>query len=295
MFTQAMRLGLLISLLSSPSLVWAWGAEGHQTVCLIAYQHLSDSARNQVDFLMGHESDPRYNTYAKACTWADAQQSLPEQNRHEHYINVPRETQRIENANCKTANGCLFSAIERDSTQLADTQKSAPERLQALKRLSHWIGDIHQPLHVAFADDQGGNHIQLTKTIGCNKALHAVWDTCIPRYAMNQNGLSEDVDSFALLLGQVISETQRQQWQDSSPVQWANESYQLAIQAQTRYCTQVGDTCQYSPTQVIWQPGEPERQLNLTEAYNAEFSGVVELRLQQGGIRLAQRLNQLLQ
>ena len=42
----------------------------------------------------------------------------------------------------------------------------------ALKFLGHWIGDLHQPLHVSYADDKGGNHVTLKKSIGCSKKLH---------------------------------------------------------------------------------------------------------------------------
>ena len=39
------------------------------------------------------------------------------------------------------------------------------------------IGDIHQPLHVSFADDRGGNFIR--EAGPCVNSLHTVWDTCI--------------------------------------------------------------------------------------------------------------------
>src|SRR5262249_28277484 len=41
----------------------------------------------------------------------------------------------------------------------------------------HWVGDIHQPLHVSFADDRGGNFIR--ESGPCVNSLHTVWDTCI--------------------------------------------------------------------------------------------------------------------
>ena len=38
----------------------------------------------------------------------------------------------------------------------------------------HWVGDIHQPLHVSFEDDRGGNNIQVNGQ--CSGNLHATWD-----------------------------------------------------------------------------------------------------------------------
>jgi hypothetical protein len=46
-----------------------------------------------------------------------------------------------------------------------------------LKFLGHWVGEIHQPLHVSFEDDRGGNGILVTGICGTN--LHAAWDTCL--------------------------------------------------------------------------------------------------------------------
>ena len=40
-----------------------------------------------------------------------------------------------------------------------------------------WIGNIHQPLHVSFADDRAGNFIR--ESGPCVNSLHTVWDTCI--------------------------------------------------------------------------------------------------------------------
>src|SRR5260370_19352158 len=41
--------------------------------------------------------------------------------------------------------------------------------------LVHFVGDVHQPLHVGRRDDRGGNDIQVT-WFGESTNLHAVWD-----------------------------------------------------------------------------------------------------------------------
>jgi S1/P1 Nuclease len=40
---------------------------------------------------------------------------------------------------------------------LSSSSASEQERLEALKYLGHWDGDVHQPLHLSFQDDRGGN------------------------------------------------------------------------------------------------------------------------------------------
>jgi hypothetical protein len=61
---------------------------------------------------------------------------------------------------------------------LASSGASEEERLEALKYLGHWVGDVHQPLHVSFEDDRGGNEVGISGGL-CNWNLHAVWDRCI--------------------------------------------------------------------------------------------------------------------
>ena len=53
----------------------------------------------------------------------------------------------------------VLSAILNDSKVLASKSEKKADRLLALKFLGHWVGDIHQPLHVSFEDDRGGNNI----------------------------------------------------------------------------------------------------------------------------------------
>jgi hypothetical protein len=51
------------------------------------------------------------------------------------------------------------------------------DRLAALKCLGHWVGDVHQPLHLSVKDDRGGNAIE--EQGPCAENLPAVWHTCI--------------------------------------------------------------------------------------------------------------------
>jgi hypothetical protein len=61
--------------------------------------------------------------------------------------------------------------------RLSRTTTDDKAKLAALKFLGHWIGDLHQPLHVSFEDDRGGGRVLTSGPCGLN--LHAVWDGCI--------------------------------------------------------------------------------------------------------------------
>ena len=90
---------------------------------------------------------------------------------------MPRGARTIDPANlCPTADRCVASAILNDARDLA-TAQDPDERLRLLKSLGHWVGDIHQPLHVSFEDDKGANFIEATGD--CAVSLHLAWDICI--------------------------------------------------------------------------------------------------------------------
>jgi len=115
---------------------------------------------------------PVDDSFTDACTWPDH----PRKRAEEHFINVPRTLQTIATAQCQGAPTCLFTAIVTDREVLRTSNDDAA-KLASLKFLGHWIGDIHQPLHVSFADDRGGNFIR--ESGPCVDSLHTVWDTCI--------------------------------------------------------------------------------------------------------------------
>ena len=79
----------LISLIAwvTSSTVWAWGAEGHEAICEIAYQELSREARTQVDAIMAAEDDDRFKTFRQGCGWPDHRRQETNERREDHYIN----------------------------------------------------------------------------------------------------------------------------------------------------------------------------------------------------------------
>ncbi|QQL50125.1 S1/P1 nuclease [Mucilaginibacter ginkgonis] len=50
------------------------------------------------------------------------------------------------------------------------------QKVDALKFLVHYIGGIHQPMHISHKEDKGGNTIQL-QFDGKGTNLHSLWDS----------------------------------------------------------------------------------------------------------------------
>ena len=265
-----------------PASALAWGAVAHHALCEMAYQELDPRARAEVDRLI--QLDEEHVTFATSCTYAD----WPERQRPiEHYMNVPRSTRSIAVLACPLAEDCVLTAVGKDLAVVKDRSLSDEERLTALKLLGHWVGDIHQPAHVGFADDQGANLIP--NTGACEGNLHATWDTCIV-----ETLLGTDYGAIAKELHGEITDQERIDWQYDTPVEWANESYRIAIDPATRYCVDKQEACWYEDDNFILSPGEAQKSLKIRRAYLKRHRRTVEQRLKQAAVRLGYLLNQAL-
>ena len=293
---------LLVSVIAAPQQAASFSAAGYEAVCEIAYRELTDTAKATVDELIATETDDRFKTFRDACVWPDMLIGGPAEDRYEdHYIYVPRTWHYIPNENCVINDTCLFSAIRQDSSILRDANASKTEKWQALKFLGHWVGDIHQPLHVSFQDDRGGIDIHLSAGIGCEHNLHSVWDECIPEDLMEAHGLdpydTDQLEEFGKQLHEEITADQRNEWRDEmSLAKWAGESFWQVRQPETRYCFRDGNKCKYTPEDLVHiSHGEDEntRTITLTGAYEDQFHDVMTQRIQQGGVRLGALLNDI--
>jgi hypothetical protein len=140
-------IALLALSLFTPAISWGFGAAGHEAVCEIAYQELNPTA---VDRFMEAETDERYKTFRQACVWPDSRNALTNSRRAKHFINVARTLTDIEEEKCFEVETCLFTAIAKDLKIVSRKNKPIAQRLIALEFLGHWVGDLHQPLHVSF-------------------------------------------------------------------------------------------------------------------------------------------------
>ncbi|HET9054682.1 MAG TPA: S1/P1 nuclease, partial [Cyclobacteriaceae bacterium] len=75
----------------------------------------------------------------------------------------------------KNPKGDLVATLERLIAELKSKKLSSEQEAEHVKMVVHLIGDMHQPLHVGFGTDQGGNAVKVT-WFGGNSNLHRVWD-----------------------------------------------------------------------------------------------------------------------
>jgi hypothetical protein len=166
-------LAALVVLFAISSDAWAWGDQGHKVICEIAFRLVQPNTRAEIRKLIG--TDEQSNTFSEACTWPDH----PRQRASEHFLNLPRDSDGLHSESCPAASACVVTAIKKDFEVLSSNSASQAQKLASLKFLGHWVGDIHQPLHVSFEDDRGGNSVLVTGL--CDANLHSAWDALCSR------------------------------------------------------------------------------------------------------------------
>ncbi|MDZ7614879.1 MAG: S1/P1 nuclease [Flavobacteriaceae bacterium] len=176
-----------VSLLVSGKTGPDWGATGHRVIGEIAEVHLTKKAKKKVtELLRGHglafvstygddiKSDKRYDKYD---TW--------------HYVNYPFDKSYQESD--KNPKGDIIMGIDTCIKKLKKKDTSPEDQEFYLKFLIHLIGDLHQPLHVAQADDKGGNDLQV-RWFNDGSNLHRVWDSnMIDSYKMSYTEMAENI------------------------------------------------------------------------------------------------------
>jgi hypothetical protein len=198
----------------------------------------------------------------------------PRQRQSEHFLNLPRDSDGLHSESCPGASACVVTAIKKDFEVLSSSSASQAQKLASLKFLGHWVGDIHQPLHVSFEDDRGGNGVLVTGECGTSN-LHSAWDACLVLKAVG-----DDVSGAATELLKTITPARIESWTHSAPMDWANESFAIAEQARTKYCTRQGASCD-----------KPVGKVTIDAAYIAANTPIVREQLQKAGVRLAHMLD----
>ena len=249
-------------LLVVPGLAWGWGEDGHYIIAAIAQENLRPEAARAVDELL--RDDPDDKSLVAASTWPDRIRSRKEYawTKPLHYVNVAEGEQAYDPARDCQDGACVVGATERFVQVLRDPGATRDEKRAALKFVVHFVGDVHQPLHVSRAKDRGGNDIKV-EFFHDRTNLHRVWDSQLLRRA------KKPWKEYAEALGKTITPADRARWTNGTPADWATESYQLAM----------------SNAYAVPADGQ------LGQEYLERNLPVVEERLKVAGIRLAAVLN----
>ncbi|XP_047940512.1 endonuclease 1-like isoform X4 [Salvia hispanica] len=231
--------------------VQAWSKEGHVMTCKIAQDLLEPEAHHAVQMLL-----PDYvnGDLSALCVW-------PDQVRHWyryrwtsplHFIDTPDRA-------------CNF--------------KYQNNMTEALLFLAHFMGDIHQPMHVGFTSDEGGNTVEL-RWFRHKSNLHHVWDREIILTAA-ANYYGKDIN----LLQQDIQGNFTEGLWSSDLASWRECSH--ISSCVSKYAAESMDTA------CKWGYKGVESGDTLSDDYFNSRLPIVMKRIAQGGVRLGMILNRV--
>ncbi|WP_281298863.1 S1/P1 nuclease [Flavobacterium limnophilum] len=166
-------LSFLLTLLILPIKTFAWGSKGHAMVAEVAFNYMDENTKKEVlKYLDGM-------TIQEAANWMDNVKSDHSYDymRAYHYANFDK------GANVVETNGDnIVFQLNTTIKELQNKESLSKEQINTkIKILFHLMGDLHQPLHVGYGEDKGGNTIQLNYNFrGTN--LHSLWDSGIIEY-----------------------------------------------------------------------------------------------------------------
>jgi hypothetical protein len=248
---------LTASLLLSSLASFGWGQKGHDVTAYIAECNLTPATLDSVSSLLDGKSMVYYanwmdnasytEPYAYTKTW--------------HYKNIDAH-ERYEDAHMNEK-GDIVKALENQISILRDRNVPKDEKALALKMVMHFLGDIHQPMHMGHASDLGGNLCKVN-FFGEDSDLHTVWDTMLPEAAHKWS-----YTEWREQLDRPGNEDAKALVKDGTPQSWGKETYGI--------CSEVYDAT-------------PEG-TGISYDYVAQWTPVVENQLLKGGLRLADILN----
>ena len=161
-----------------------WGATGHRVIAEVANKYLTDNSNEKINKILNGE------TLVNASTYAD---DIKSDSRYDsfydwHFLNMELDDN-YEDID-PSEKGDVFIAINKCIDILESDSATDSDKSFYLKLLVHFVGDLHQPLHIGRYEDRGANRVYV-KWFGRNSNLHRVWDSdMINSYNMSYSELA---------------------------------------------------------------------------------------------------------
>jgi hypothetical protein len=163
-------LAFLLTLIIVPTKTFAWGSKGHALVAEVAFSYMDENTKKVVlQYLNGM-------TIQEAANWMDNVKSDHSYDFMQtyHYVNFEKGANVVE-----TEGDNIIYQLNATIKDLQNKKNLTKEEINTkIKILFHLIGDLHQPLHVGYGEDKGGNTMQINYN-GKGTNLHSFWDSGI--------------------------------------------------------------------------------------------------------------------
>ncbi len=181
-----------------------------------------------------------------------------------HFVNIPVDGGSHSLSDVKSFCGpesCAAAEIARFTAQLTPTA-SQQDKAEAILFLAHLVGDIHQPLHSADRNGDGGANSVHVTFFGDSMTLHHLWDTEVLSHST--------VDTLSATSPAPGS---------TDPWQWALDAYARAVDTAYKDASDGGNDI--PPSGEILDSG----------SYEQAADPVVQRQILLAGVRLAQILS----
>jgi len=250
-------MAFLLGYLSFSNTAEDWGQTGHRVVGEVAALHLTENAKKEIDQLLKGMS------LAVASTYADEIKSERSFDKYRswHYVNIPFDKNYSEIT--PKEEGDIIQGIQECIEVLKNKDATQEDKAFYLKLLIHFIGDLHQPMHLGLEEDKGGNDFQV-RWFNEGTNLHRVWDSnMIDSYQMTYTELTSNLPR--------ISEAEKQKIQEGTLLEWVEQ--ERALTKEVYKSAKIGEKLGYR--------------------YMYDHFSTVKSQLQKGGLRLAKILNDI--
>lgn len=302
--TRAHLLGAVAAFV--PLVSGAWDQGGHMLVDQIAWEQMKPAARERAAELVKaldsqfNEGQP-YN-FVTAGAWMDDMRALGRDYQWAklHYIDIPWTENGVPQ---EIPEGPTVVSGMADSIKtLRDPQSTAAQLTEALGMLTHFVGDIHQPLHCTERNhDRGGNTYLITGVpfsdlrVKQGKNLHTFWDKAfhfdgvddkivetwlVPNVSERPKAPDEGIiaEQAKKIMAEFPQEKLPELAGPAEALAWAKETYVVGCKS-------------------AYPPGDPPENIEVRELapeFVHDAHGIANRRIALAGYRLGALLNALL-
>ncbi len=219
---------LLLFLSATPAK--AWWDYGHEAIATVAWDHIKPATRAKIRILITQNralDTPTcpIKSIEDASVWPDCIKGLGPRFDYAfswHYQNVDICKPFDLTAACKDGH-CVSRQIDRQVKLLKSDEVPPREKLMALAFLTHFVGDLHMPLHAGDRSDRGGNDVKAAYGLVEGRVnLHSLWDGPLAERAIT----TPPAGPKGLVSG--INAGERFQLAAGTPFDWSRESWDVA-------------------------------------------------------------------
>lgn len=257
MKTISKKIGSIFILLFSCQMLFAWSETGHRVIGQVASENVKNRTLRKINKLTNYES------FASMSTFGD---DIKSDDRYKkfyswHFVNF-KEGEKYNEAT-KNPEGDIYQGINTCIEILKNKNSSKEDQIFYLKMLIHFVGDLHQPLHVGHEEDKGGNDIKVS-WFGKSSNMHRVWDgDMIDGYNMSYTELAHNLPH--------VDKNQIEALKKGTILDWTYESQKLSA--------------------TVYSSAKLDEKLSYRYSYI--YFPMVKTQLQKGGLRLAKILDEI--